>query len=249
MHTLFQYASDRAGEYYPSRISPETFWALLWLTIAFVAIHMVRRARKHPGQKPAARYNLNQRLYHWGNFLLLAVVAFSGYWLFFRNSPASPLSRYSWLDIHIWSGLLFPAGVIAHAVAAVIRGDWRSMRPEVKDLRDAAAIWRNFMGRSSDCPAPGKYDALQKIYHHILALLAVTFTLSGVWMWLSAERYYFAARGWLHAMRLTHDLSAVALVVMVIGHLYFSLLKVNRANLKDMAGLGAPSGQEGAGDD
>lgn len=249
MRTLFQFASDRAGEYYPSRLSPEAFWTLLWLTVAFAAIHMVRRARRHPAQKPASGYNLNQRLFHWGNLLLLAVVAISGYWIFFRRSPATPVSGISWLDIHIWSGLLFAAGVVAHAVAAVMRGDWRSMRPEMKDLAGAGLIWRNFLGRTSEYPAPGKYDPLQKIFHHLLALLAITFTLSGLWMWLSAERYYFAARGWLHTMRLVHDLSAVTLVVMVIGHLYFSLLKVNRANLKDMAGLGAPPAQERAADD
>src|SRR5262249_1845022 len=87
-------------------------------------------------------------------------------------------------------------------------------------------------------PVPGKYDPLQKIYHHVLALLAVTFTVSGVWMWLSAERFHLASRGWLHFLRVVHDASAFVLVAMVIGHFYFSIIKANRAHLKDMAGLG-----------
>jgi cytochrome b subunit of formate dehydrogenase len=134
--------------------------------------------------------------------------------------------------------LLFAAGVIFHAISATVRGDWRSMRPELRDFRDALLIWKNFLGRSAAYPIAGKYDALQKIYHHILALLAIAFTVSGVCMWLSAERIHLIRRGGLHFFRIVHDASAVALVALVIGHFYFSIIKANRANLKDMAGVG-----------
>jgi len=132
---------------------------------------------------------------------------------------------------------LFAAGVIFHAFSATLRGDWRSMRPERRDFRDAALIWRNFLSRTTEYPALGKYDPLQKIYHHILSLLAITFTVSGVWMWLSAERIHLAGRGWLHLLRIVHDASAFVLIAMVIGHIYFSIIKANRPNLKDMFGL------------
>jgi cytochrome b subunit of formate dehydrogenase len=112
----------------------------------------------------------------------------------------------------------------------------------LRDLRDAAVIWRNFLGRTTDYPASGRYDALQKIYHHLLSVLALTFAISGILMWLSAERIYLAGRDGLHVMRWVHDLSASALIVMVVGHIYFSLIKANRANLKDMAGL-KPTGR------
>ncbi|HUQ49254.1 MAG TPA: cytochrome b/b6 domain-containing protein [Terriglobales bacterium] len=217
-------------------MSPEFFWACVWLAVGFCAIHVIRRARSSIHPKTPAGYNWNQRLYHWGNVLLLTLVAFSGYWLFFRRSPQAFLGL-TWLQIHSWSGLLFAAGVVFHAFAAVLRGDWRSMRPERRDVTEARIIWQNFLGKTNKYPFPGKYDALQKIYHHILSLLAVTFTVSGVVMWLSAERFYFLGRDWIHTLRLMHDASALVLIVMVVGHIYFSIIKVNRQNLRDMAGM------------
>jgi formate dehydrogenase gamma subunit len=206
---------------------------------------MIRRARNRAAAKPIAGYNLNQRLYHWGNLLLLALLVVSGYWLFFRHSPAGPVGL-TWLQIHSWSGLLFAVGVVFHAIVASLRGDWRSMRPQMRDFRDAGTIWRNFLGRTNEYPVPGKYDALQKIYHHILAFLAISFTVSGVWMWLSAERFHLAERSRLHFLRVVHDSSAVLLLVMIVGHVYFSLIKANRANLKDMAGLDTSAPEAGA---
>jgi formate dehydrogenase gamma subunit len=239
MSWFFQSASDAGGYAYSSRIASPVFWACIWLVVAFCAIHAIRRARSNPAQKPAANYNLNQKLYHWGNFGLLALLAVSGFYLFFRRAPVSPQGTLgiTWLTLHEWTGLLFAAGVIAHALAALTRGDWRSMRPEWKDATNTFLIWRNFLGRTANYPFPGKYDALQKLYHHILALLAVSFTVSGTLMWLSGSRTFLSSRGWIHLSRQVHDLSAVALVVMVIAHIYFSILKVNRENLKDMTGL------------
>jgi cytochrome b subunit of formate dehydrogenase len=236
MAILFRYASDRDGDFYLSQLSAELLWITIWLTIAFCAVHVIRRARAAAPSKPPAGYNWNQRLYHWGNVLLLALVAVSGYWLFFRRAP-NGLFGLTWLQIHSWSGLLFAAGVIFHAFAATLRGDWRAMRPELRDFRQAALIWRNFLGRTAEYPGQGKYDPLQKIYHHILSLLAITFTLSGISMWLSAERIHLVRRGGLHFWRIMHDASAFVLVSLVIGHFYFSIIKANRANLKHMAGL------------
>src|SRR4051812_45677972 len=220
MEWIFQSASDRDGQSYLARISPDVFWAFFWLTIAFCAVHAIRRARAIFPHKPPVRYNVNQRLYHWGNLILLALIALSGGWLFFRSAPTG-IFGFTWLDIHSWAGMLFLAGVVFHACSATIKGDWQSMRPEWRDVREAAMIWRNFLGRTNEYPPPGKYDALQKIYHHLLSLLAITFGVSGVWMWLSAERIHLAERGWLHFLRIVHDVSAVFLIVMVIGHFYF----------------------------
>jgi cytochrome b subunit of formate dehydrogenase len=241
MGWVFQKASDINGYAYDSRLIGPIVWASVWLAVGFCAIHAIRRARANPMRKPPARYNLNQKLYHWANFLLLAGLAVSGGFLFFRRMPELPMvgERFglTWLSLHEWMGLLFGLGVLAHALAAMTRGDKKSMEPRFQEFRDMATIWRNFMGWTRDYPAPGKYDALQKIYHHILSLLAMVFVGSGTLMWLSASRIYLSARGLIHFCRQVHDLSALCLVVMVVAHFYFSIIKVNRQNLRDMAGL------------
>ena len=246
MGWFFQKASDVTGYAYDSRLLSSLVWAGIFLAVAFCAIHAIRRARTNPMRKPPARYNFNQKLYHWGNFLLLAGLLLSGAVLFFRRAPQPPVvgERFglTWLTLHEWMGLLFGLGVVAHAVAALIRGDKKSMEPSTKEFRDAATIWRNFMGWTRDYPAPGKYDALQKLYHHILALLAIAFVGTGSLMWLSASRIFLSARGLIHFCRQIHDLSALCLVIMIVAHFYFSILKVNRQNLRDMAGLSVEEG-------
>ena len=102
MLSIFQHVSDAGGYAYSSRLASPIFWACIWLAVAFCAIHAIRRARGNPAQKPAANYNLNQKLYHWGNFALLAVLALSGFYLFFRQAPVSPgpVSTDLWLGEH-----------------------------------------------------------------------------------------------------------------------------------------------------
>lgn len=233
---LFEYASDRYGGFYPARLLPDLIWAVLWLSVFVCAAHALRRARGDPLAPRRANYILNQRLYHWGNFALLAVLAVSGFFLFFRRPPEAPLAA-SWLSIHQWAGLLFALGVAFHAVAAFTRGRPDSMRPALSDLSELRLMALNFLGRTGEYPQPGKYDALQKLYHTALALLAVVFIASGTLLWLSASRRAMMPRGWLQWSRLAHDVAAVAMVALLIGHVYFSLLKVNRENLRDMLGL------------
>src|SRR5262245_39883262 len=113
MSALLQLAPDRDGFEYWSRLSSDWFWAGVWLAILFCAVHVIRRAKSAAPTKSPVRYNFNQRLYHWGNFLLLGLLAFSGYWLAFRRAP-SGLFGFTWLQIHSWTGFLFASGVVFH---------------------------------------------------------------------------------------------------------------------------------------
>src|SRR4051812_29623594 len=109
MGWFFQKASDVSGYAYDSRLIGQIISAGVLLTIAFCAIHAIRRARANPMRKPPARYNFNQKLYHWGNFLLLAGLAVSGLFLFLRHAPEPPVvgERWgmTWLSLHEWMGL------------------------------------------------------------------------------------------------------------------------------------------------
>ena len=258
MLLLFQYAPDRDGAEYLGRLYPIVVDIAFWSTTLFCAFHAFRRAdHSQPASRPRSNYIFNQRFFHWGNFLLLALLVFTGNYLYLRRPPFVAWFGQSWLTVHEYTGLLFILGIIVHAVAARFRGDWESMRPILSDWKNLREVWRKFPVRAANDSNDARYNPAQKMYHHLLALLAVLFTVSGTLMWLSASRMYFVSRGLLHAMRITHDVSALVLVVMVIGHIYFSLLKTNRAYLKDMAGwpdttkkpAGDPASQPAQGDD
>jgi len=234
---LLQSAADRNGYEYLARLYPWLVDVAFWSTILFCAFHAFRRAdHTQASTRPKANYIFNQRLFHWGNFLLFALLIFTGNYLYLRRPPFADFWGFSWLTVHEWTGLLFILGIFVHAIAARFRGDWESMRPALSDWSKLRDVWRNFPSQSANDESGSRYNAAQKMYHHLLALLAILFTVSGVTMWMSASRTYLFARGMMHWMRITHDVSAITLVVMVIGHIYFSLLKANRKHLKDMAG-------------
>lgn len=239
--TLLQ-AAGRSGEFFPSRALPNLIWAAVWLAVLVCAAHAARRARGGPRAPRLARYLRNQRLYHWGNSAVLAILAISGFLLFARRAPAT-LPGLSWLSVHEWTGVLFAAGVAFHALAAVRQGESGSMRLRLADLREVVQVGRVFFFGGRTYPQPGKYEALQKLYHAALAVLAVVFVATGALMWAAISRWTTPPREWLEWSRLAHLLAAAALAALVIGHLYFSLIRANRENLRDMLGC-APAGRD-----
>jgi cytochrome b subunit of formate dehydrogenase len=235
MRWLFAHAADRFGNVYAARLSPDALWAALWFAVVLCALHALRRWRRQPHAPRLAGYVLNQRLYHWGNAALIAVLAASGLSLLLRR-PMLELP-ITWLTLHEWAGLAFALATAFHAVVATARGDRASMWFSGRDRRDLRLLLKNFFGRDNEYPQPGKYDVLQKLYHALLAVLCTALIVSGLVMWLSASRLVLSSRGWVQWSRLAHDVSAVGLMGMIVGHVYFSVIKVNRRNLRDMAGM------------
>ena len=60
---------------------------------------------------------------------------------------------------------------------------------EARDARDLRLIAANFLGRTRNYPAIGKYDPLQKLHHAFLTLLAAGMIVSGIYLLLSAEAW------------------------------------------------------------
>ena len=97
------------------------------------------------------------------------------------------------------------------------RDDW-------KDLRTIAA---NFFGRTRSYPRFGKYDPFQKIYHAFLTLLSAVMIFSGVSLVLSAENWKSFDHPWLRWQRLLHDVGAFTFIAIILGHIYFGIIRVN----------------------
>ena len=135
MH-FFRYAQDYYGDWLAVQLLPDAARLLIWFVAVFIGIHLLRRSWGEPiASTPADpvtaggdlhKYTLGARLYQWGNFLLIFVLAASGWALFVPRSLKSPVS--SWILIHEISSGLFIAGLLLHIVAALTRGERRSMR-------------------------------------------------------------------------------------------------------------------------
>jgi Ni/Fe-hydrogenase 1 B-type cytochrome subunit len=238
--SLFRYGRD----FYTDEAAQQLLSAGAWLLVAIVGIaigvHLLRRSTGHPVSTTSTRqvhprarvlrYEIGARLYHWGNTLLLLGLALTGIVLF---APGS-LGRGSWLLLHEIFAVLFVLALALHIFVAPRRGHGPSMWFDTRDLRDLRLIAANFLGRTRDYPAFGKYDPWQKIYHACLTLLTTGLTVSGAYLFVSAEAWGTFSHEWMRLMRLTHDLSAFTFIAIVVGHVYFGLIRVNWPRLVSM---------------
>jgi formate dehydrogenase gamma subunit len=196
-------------------------------------------APRYTGGEPAARsvprferWELGARLYHWGNLSFLLLLVVSGIALFIPASLPSP--GVSWLLVHEISAGLFIFGLIAHIVAAVWLSDLRSMWFARSDWRDFKSFARYYAGASHELPKAGKFDVWQKIYHTSLILLSTAAIATGVSLFLNAEVLTSFGHPWMRWQRLIHDCAATLFLLVILGHLYVRLAKLNWPKLRSM---------------
>jgi Ni/Fe-hydrogenase 1 B-type cytochrome subunit len=238
--SLFRYARDLYFDQAAQQLLPAAAWLLVALAGVVIALHLLRRSVGHPVANIRAtklspdarvvRYELGARLYHWGNTFLMLGLALSGVALY---SPGS-LSGTSWLIIHEALAVLFVLALVLHIVVAPRRGDARSMWFDAKDARDLLLIAANFVGLTQTYPAFGKYDPWQKIYHALLTLIAAALIVSGAYLFISAEAWGTFSHEWMRLMRLLHGIGAFAFMAIVVGHVYFGIIRVNWPQLVSM---------------
>ena len=238
--SLFRYGRDLYTNAAAQQLLSATAWLFVVLVGAFIAVHLLRRSSGHPvSTVPAAklspgrhaiRYEVGARLYHWGNSFLVLGLAVSGIALF---SPGL-LGGAPWLLLHEVLAILFVVGLALHVVVAPRRGEGRSMWFEARDVRDLRIVAANFLGRTREYPAFGKYDPWQKIYHACLTLLAGVLVFSGMYLLINAEAWMTFDHAWMRVMRVLHDVGAFAFVAVLLGHVYFGLIRVNWPQLVSM---------------
>ena len=238
--SLFRYGRD----YYTDATAQQLLAAGAWLFVAlvgtFIAVHLLRRSTGHPiatttlatlpPNVRVMKYEIGARLYHWANALVLLGLAVSGVALF---APGS-LGGGPWLLIHEVSAVAFIALLVLHIIVAPRRGEGRSMWFDRRDARDLRLIAANFMGRTRSYPAFGKYDPLQKLYHAFLTVLATGTIFTGAYLLLSAEAWTTFSHSWMRYMRIVHDVSGFAFLAILVGHIYFGVIRVNWPELVAM---------------
>jgi cytochrome b subunit of formate dehydrogenase len=169
------------------------------------------------------RHLLIDRVYHW---LMAACV------LTLLATAFLPIIGYKfeWLGLHWTTGVALSALVLIHVVRAVIWQDFWAMVIDGADLRDA---WRHLSqalgGKSTTPGKPGKYSVLQKLYHAGIAILVLSIVVTGLLMLIKIDTplwrrnpYVLADYqwGWIYVV---HGFAAMALITMVMIHVYFAL--------------------------
>jgi formate dehydrogenase subunit gamma len=169
------------------------------------------------------RHRLVDRLFHW--LMAISVLVLMG-------TAFLPILgiQFQWVDIHWITGVVLTGLVAFHIIRAMIWQDWRNMVIWIDDIRD---IWRGIRlalsGTGVPPARPGKYDPLQKLYHLAIAVLVLAVIASGLLMLLKIDTplwrrnpYWFSNETW-GIVYAVHGFAAMAMVTMVMIHIYFAL--------------------------
>jgi cytochrome b subunit of formate dehydrogenase len=176
-----------------------------------------------PSHGRIMRHLLADRIYHWtmaACVLTLMATAFLpiiGY-------------KFEWLGLHWTTGVVLTALIAIHIVRALVWQDFWAMVIDARDIRNG---WRRLVrlagGKSAAPDLPGKYNGLQKLYHSGIAVLVLAVAASGLSMLLKIDTplwrrnpYVLADTSW-GVIYATHGFAAMALITMVMIHVYFAL--------------------------
>jgi cytochrome b subunit of formate dehydrogenase len=169
------------------------------------------------------RHLLIDRIYHW---LMAACV------LTLMGTAFLPIIGYKfeWLGLHWTTGVGLSALVLIHIVRAIIWQDLWAMVIDGADIRNGwRALTRGLGGKGPEPGKPGKYNALQKLYHAGIAVLVLSVVVTGLAMLLKIDTplwrrnpYVLADYQWGYIYAV-HGFAAMALITMVMIHVYFAL--------------------------
>jgi formate dehydrogenase subunit gamma len=169
------------------------------------------------------RYLRPQRLAHWlgaTGFLLLLM---SGLILLFP--PLSFLAAGGWSRLmHQIGAILFIAWPLVYAILypdglkQLLKDSFTYGRDDWEWAKKAPGY---FFGHAHGMPPQGRINAGEKFHHAASILAFVAVTLSGLVLWFGKGALGAEA---LAVTAILHNLSMLALIVLFVGHLYFTFV-------------------------
>ncbi len=223
---------------------------------AFLVIHWLRRvilkpagpSTTDPNARGTTTFDRFQRLFHWTSLVALLVVIGSGLALYYPVvlEPAAmavgfPLHTNFRLlvNIHVASVVAFALLIGGHIGWDVfkVKGS-RLVIPRKGNLWQLVARAKSFVW-GGEIARSGKYDVFMKSFHILLTISSVILAATGVALyffapwWLVPQLAHQVIEPWWRPT-LLHDAFGFALIVLLVAHTYFALLKVNRPLLRAM---------------
>lgn len=167
------------------------------------------------------RHHLVDRLYHWAMAIAIFVLLGTAF------LPILGV-KFQWVDIHWMTGVFLAVIVLAHIVRAMFWQDWRSMLVTPSDIGAIVSGARETLVGGAPAPKPAKYNGLQKLFHLAIAVLVLAIIITGLLMMLKIDtpfwrrNPYWFANYWWGVIYAVHGLAAMAMVTMIIIHVYFA---------------------------
>jgi formate dehydrogenase subunit gamma len=190
-----------------------------------VTIPPRRDARAASATEPLMRFDLVERWVHWINALLFLVLVFTGAALYIEPL-ASVIGRRALVEnIHVYCGIALPV-----PLAAALAGRWgRALREDLKRFNrwsDDDRLWlgtlmRGGRGRIRQLAKLriGKFNPGQKLNAAFVAGAGLVMLATGVVM----RWYHPYPLSWRTGATFVHDWLAVALGIVIVGHIGMAL--------------------------
>ncbi len=227
------------GEPILTHVSWDLFWASLFGGLAFLVAHgsyvMFSRHRRRgaaetdalqaarPGlPERVARHSLVARLFHWVMAAAMFVLLFTAF------LPVAGL-QFPWVTWHWIAGLVLTASILFHIIHATVWLDFWSIWVGPKDVPELRTELLRELGHDVDGPKPGKYPLGNRLYHLAIVAAGAAVIGTGLVMMVRVRTPFFTRNPYLFSdanwglTYVLHGLAGVALVGLVIAHVYFAV--------------------------
>lgn len=240
---LVEWATSPWGREVPIHIAFGLLWVAAIGGVLFLVVHALyvaywtKSAEGHSdgtgGVSPAlaaripehvARHSFGARLFH-------GVMALAMFALLFTAFLPKVGVKFAWVTYHWIAGVVLTVSVIYHLFHATFWLDFWSIWPDRVDLEDAVRRFRRALGQAAPAPRKfAKYPLENKLYHLAILCAGLAVIGTGVLM-MSRVRTPFFTRdpylfgfsdmtwGWMYVL---HGFSGIALVALIMAHVYFA---------------------------
>jgi formate dehydrogenase subunit gamma len=227
------------GESILTHVSWTLFWASLVAGLMFLVAHgsymLLSAHRKRPAAETdrleatfaslperIERHSLMARAFHWVMAAAMFVLLFTAF------LPVAGV-QFPWVTWHWIAGVVLTGSIVFHIVHASVWLDFWSIWVGPKDIPELKAELMRELGHDVPGPKSGKYPLGNRLYHTAIVVTALGAALTGVLMMWRVRTPFFTRNPYLlndttwGVTYVAHGLAGVALVGLVIAHVYFAV--------------------------
>jgi len=202
----------------------------------------VEQSLQDQGIEEVSRFTLAQRASHWIMAVAVFALMLSGFIIMNTEVTLRAIPGLSWLTLHIVAAIVLIGYVLFHLGHIAYKGTWSKMWIGGADLRDLWRRFTNLIGLTDEYPRQFEYPSAQKFLHWGVTAATLGVIVTGLVLlrrvsleplWSATREFSFLGvtfgLGTADAMGLVswsfvlHDLAAIGLLALVMGHVYFAL--------------------------
>ena len=227
------------GQRILTHISWDLLWASLFAGLMFLVAHasyMILSAhRKRSEAETAAleaaykdlperieRHTFMARMFHWVMAASIFVLLFSAF------LPIVGV-KFAWVQWHWIAGLVLTGSIIYHIIHATFFLDFWSIWIGPKDIPEFKAEMLRELGHDVPGPKSGKYPLGNRLYHLAILVVGLAAAITGMFMMARIRQPLFTRNPYILSdttwgfTYVLHGFAGVALIGLVIAHVYFAV--------------------------